>query len=79
MQFQQIAISILTQGGVSGAEAPAPLWAEPWVFGVSMFCILLVLMFVAVSYTNLGNRHDAVEEHSDPHRQHPAKHPGLGH
>lgn len=44
-----------------------------------MFSILLVLMFVAVSYTNLGNRHDAVEEHSDPHRQHPAKHPGLGH
>jgi hypothetical protein len=79
MQFQQIAISILTQGGESGAEAPAPLWAPPIVFGITIFCILLVLMFVAVSYTNLGNRHDAVEEHSDPHRQHPAKHPGLGH
>ncbi|WAH96792.1 hypothetical protein [Arthrobacter sp. MMS18-M83] len=77
MQFQQIAISILAQGGES--EAPAPLWVPPFVFGITIFCILLVLMFVAVSYTNLGNRHDAVDEHSDPHRQHPAKHPGLGH
>ncbi|GAA5197131.1 MULTISPECIES: hypothetical protein [Arthrobacter] len=77
MQFQQIAISILAQGGES--EAPAPLWAPPIVFGITIFSILLVLMFVAVSYTNLGNRHDAVDEHSDPHRQHPAKHPGLGH
>ncbi len=77
MQFQQIAISILAQGGET--EAPAPLLAPPFVIGITMFSILLILMFVAVSYTNLGNRHDAVDEHSDPHRQHPAKHPGLGH
>ncbi|MDQ0030493.1 hypothetical protein [Arthrobacter bambusae] len=77
MQFQQIAISILAQGGE--AEAPAPLLAPPFVIGITMFSILLVLLFIAVSYTNLGNRHDPVEEHSDPHRQHPAKHPGLGH
>ncbi|HKU31361.1 hypothetical protein [Arthrobacter sp. NyZ413] len=78
MQFQQIAISVLAQGG-GESEAPAPLLAPPFVIGGTMFCILLILMFIAVSYTNLGNRHDAVEEHSDPHRQHPAKHPGLGH
>ena len=56
------------------------MWAEPWVFGLSMFAIFVVLMFVTLSYTNLGNRHTAVDEHSDPHRQHPNKHDhGQGH
>ncbi|MGW9412386.1 hypothetical protein [Arthrobacter cupressi] len=79
MQFQQIAVSIAAQGGEGGHEELAPLWAEPWVFGIVMFAILCVLMFVTVSYTNLGNRHEPVDEHSDPHRQHPAKHSGFGH
>ncbi|KIS27290.1 hypothetical protein TV39_12350 [Arthrobacter sp. SPG23] len=67
---------LLQQVGASVAEHEelAPLWAEPWVFGVSIFAIMLVLMFVTLSYSNLGNRHEAVEEHSDPHRQHPNKH-----
>ena len=43
-------------------------------FGVSMFAVLLVLMFITLSYTNLGKRHTAVDEHADPHRQHPNKH-----
>ncbi|MEV7604525.1 hypothetical protein AB0N65_03675 [Paenarthrobacter sp. NPDC089322] len=73
MLFQQIATSIAAQTE-GGHEELAPLWAEPWVFGVVMFALLLVLMFVTLSYTNLGNRHEAVEEHSDPHRQHPNKH-----
>ena len=47
---------------------------------MSIFAIMLVLMFVTLSYSNLGNRHEAVEEHSDPHRQHPNKHDhGQGH
>ena len=71
MQFQQIAVSIAAQGGEGGHEELAPLWAEPWVFGI--------VMFATVSYTNLGNRHEPVDEHSDPHRQHPAKHSGFGH
>jgi hypothetical protein len=63
-----------------GLRKQRPLWAEPWVFGVSIFAIMLVLMFVTLSYSNLGNRHEAVEEHSDPHRQHPNKHDhGQGH
>ena len=50
------------------------------VIGIVMFVILLVLMFITVSYTNLGNRHTATEEHADPHRQHPNKHDhGQGH
>ena len=53
MLLQQIATSV-----AEGEEHElAPLWAEPWVFGVVMFAILLVLMFVTLSYSNLGNRH----------------------
>jgi cytochrome c-type biogenesis protein CcmH/NrfG len=80
MLFQQIATSIAAAAGEAGHEELAPLWAAPWVFGVVMFSILLVLMFVTLSYTNLGNRHEAVDEHADPHRQHPNKHDhGQGH
>jgi hypothetical protein len=73
----QIATTI-AEGGEH--EELAPLWAEPWVFGISIFAILVVMMFVTLSYTNLGNRHSATEEHADPHRQHPNKHDhGQGH
>jgi hypothetical protein len=77
MLFQQIAATV-AEGGEH--EELAPLWAEPWVFGVSIFAILLVMMFITLSYTNLGNRHSVTEEHADPHRQHPNKHDhGQGH
>jgi hypothetical protein len=77
MLFQQIAATV-AEGGEQ--EELAPLWAEPWVFGVSIFGILVVMMFITLSYTNLGNRHSATEEHADPHRQHPNKHDhGQGH
>ncbi|MDP5225678.1 MULTISPECIES: hypothetical protein [Arthrobacter] len=56
------------------AEAPAPLIAPPFVIGGSMFALLLVLLFVCLSFMSLGNRHEAVEEHADPHRQHTNKH-----
>ncbi|MBO1268725.1 hypothetical protein [Arthrobacter cavernae] len=72
MLFQQIATSIAAQ--TEGGHERAPLWAEPWVFFVAMFTILLVLMFVTLSYSNLGKRNEIAEEHSDPHRQHPNKH-----
>ena len=79
MLLQQIATSVAA-AGEAGHEELAPLWAEPWVFGVSMFALFVVLMFVTLSYTNLGNRHSAVDEHADPHRQHPNKHDrGQGH
>lgn len=55
-------------------EAPAPLLMPFWMFGVSIFGILLVLLFIAVSFTNLGNRHLPTDEHADPHRQHTNKH-----
>ena len=39
-----------------------------------MFLVLVVLLLITLSYSNLGRRHGVVEEHSDPHRQHPNKH-----
>ncbi len=76
MLLQQIAMT----AAEGGEHELAPLWAEPWVFGVVIFAILLVMMFVTLSHSNLGNRHSATEEHSDPHRQHPNKHDhGQGH
>ncbi|MEC5179523.1 hypothetical protein [Arthrobacter sp. CG_A4] len=79
MLSQQIA-TIIAVVGEAGQEELAPIWAPPWVFGASIFAILLVMLFVTLSYSNLGKRHAAVEEHADPHRQHPNKHDnGHGH
>ncbi|MDD0858365.1 hypothetical protein NHF46_12505 [Arthrobacter alpinus] len=52
----------------------APLIAPPFVVGGVMLAGLLLLMFVTVSFMNLGNRHAAVPETEDPHRQHTNKH-----
>ncbi|MDO5753816.1 hypothetical protein [Arthrobacter sp.] len=52
----------------------APLIAPPFVIGGTMLAALLLLMFVTVSFMNLGNRHTAVEASEDPHRQHTNKH-----
>lgn len=71
---------MLTQlAGVVLAEAAAheeaaPLIAPPLVIGAVMLCSLLLLMFVCVSFMNLGNRHAAVESSDDPHKQHTNKH-----
>lgn len=55
-------------------EAPAELFMPFWMFGVSIFAILLILMLITVSFANLGNRHEAVEETVDPNKQHTNKH-----
>lgn len=52
----------------------APVIAPPYVVGACMLAALLLLMFVTVSFMNLGNRHEAVAEQDDPHRQHTNKH-----
>jgi hypothetical protein len=75
-----ISTAVIASGEAGGHEDKAPLIAEPWVIGVTMFAVFVVLMFVTMSYTNLGRRHEAIEEHADPHRQHPNKHDrGQGH
>lgn len=58
----------------SEAEEKAPTIAPPFVIGGCMFVFLLILLGITWSYTNLGRRHEAVEEHADPHRQHTNKH-----
>ncbi|RKR29767.1 hypothetical protein [Arthrobacter oryzae] len=73
MLSQQIA-TFVAAAGESGHEELAPLIAPPFVIGGSMFLLLVVLLLITLSYSNLGRRHEVVEEHSDPHRQHPNKH-----
>lgn len=79
MLSQQIA-TFVAAAGESGHEELAPLIAPPFVIGGTMFAILVVLLLITLSYSNLGKRHAVVEEHADPHRQHPNKHDrGQGH
>ena len=79
MLSQQIATIVAAAGG-SGHEELAPLIAPPFVIGGIMFAILMIMLFNTLSYSNLGKRHEVVEEHADPHRQHPNKHDhGQGH
>ena len=51
-------------------ELPMPALA----YGLIVMGILLTLMVVTVSFSNVRNRHEAVEEHLDPHKQHTNKH-----
>lgn len=79
MLSQQIATIVAAAGG-SGHEELAPLIAPPFVIGGVMFAVLMIMLFITLSYSNLGKRHEVVEEHADPHRQHPNKHDhGQGH
>ena len=79
MLSQQIA-TFVAAAGESGHEELAPLIAPPFVIGGTMFAILVVLLMITLSYSKLGRRHVVVEEHADPHRQHPNKHDhGQGH
>lgn len=73
MLSQQIATFVAAAGSAANEEL-APLIAPPFVIGASMFGLLVILMLITLSYSNLGLRHEAVDEHSDPHRQHPNKH-----
>ena len=47
---------------------------SPLTYGLIVMGILLTLMIVTVSFSNVRNRHEAVEEHLDPHKQHTNKH-----
>ncbi|MDQ0734425.1 hypothetical protein [Arthrobacter agilis] len=46
----------------------------PLVYGLIVMGVLLTLMIVTVSFSNVRNRHEAVEEHIDPHKQHANNH-----
>ncbi len=51
-------------------ELPMPTIA----YGLIAMGILLTLMIVTVSFSNVRNRHEAVEEHVDPHKQYANNH-----
>lgn len=66
---------------LAAAEAAGEAHVEtvsPYLVGGAIFTIFLLLMFATIAFRSVGQRHPAVEEHADPHRQHPAKHPGFG-
>ncbi len=64
------AAALLSETVERHSELPMPAIA----YGATIMGILLLLMLITVSFSNLGNRHEAVEEHIDPHRQHPNNH-----
>jgi putative effector of murein hydrolase LrgA (UPF0299 family) len=67
---------ILTAAQVAGeaAEHHVELPMPAVVYAAIIMGFLLLLMFVTISFSSLGHRHEAVAEHVDPHRQHPNKH-----
>ncbi|MGP5726199.1 hypothetical protein ACTXOR_10480 [Arthrobacter rhombi] len=57
----------------SGAEAEsAGNW--PYLIGGGIFAFFLLLLFIAVSFTNVGNRHEGQIEAEDVHKQFSNKH-----
>ncbi|TYC98613.1 hypothetical protein FQ377_09855 [Arthrobacter echini] len=61
---------LATEGMEHHTELPMPALA----YGLIIMGLLLLLMLVTVSFANVRNRHEAVEEHVDPHKQHTNKH-----
>lgn len=53
------------------AEHHVELPVPAWVYGVGIMAVLLLMMVATLAFTNLGNRHEAVEEHIDPHKSFP--------
>ncbi|MGH3651405.1 hypothetical protein [Glutamicibacter sp.] len=55
------------------ASEAASTGMDPHTFAVivggGIFAALMVLLLITVSYTNVGNRHDAKPEPEDTHRQ----------
>ncbi|WP_026818314.1 hypothetical protein [Arthrobacter castelli] len=50
-------------------ELPMPAW----LYGVGIMGVFLLLMLTTVAFTNLGNRHEAHDEHLDPHKTFPVE------
>lgn len=71
----QSAVQVAAATVEGHTELPMPAW----LYGVGIMTILLLLMLVTLAFMNLGNRHEAVEEHTDPHKSFPdEQHHGHG-
>lgn len=62
--------ALLATEAMEHVELPVP----PLVYGLVVMGILLLLLVVTVSFANVRNRHEATEEHVDPHKQHANNH-----
>ncbi len=57
----------------SGAEAEsAGNW--PFIIGGGIFALFVLMLFICVSFTNVGNRHVGQAESPDVHKQFSNKH-----
>lgn len=68
----QLSSAVLAASETAEEHVSIPM--DPIMYGVIIMGILLVLMFATISFTSVGNRHDAPAEHIDPQRQFPNKH-----
>ena len=59
------ALIMASEAASSGLEPHT--WAL--IIGGGIFVALMILLLITVSYTNVGNRHEAKEEEHDIHRQ----------
>ena len=68
--LSQVLDAALVASEAAHVELPVPAWA----IGAGFMAAFLIMMFATSAFTSVGQRHSAVEEHVDPHRQHPNKH-----
>jgi TRAP-type C4-dicarboxylate transport system permease small subunit len=62
--------TLLANEALEHTELPMPAIA----YALIAMGALLTLMIVTLSFSNVRNRHEAVEEHIDPHKQHVNNH-----
>lgn len=56
------------------AEHHTELPMAPVLYSAIIIGALLLLMFFTIAFTSVGKRHEAVPEHTDPHKQYPSNH-----
>jgi protein-S-isoprenylcysteine O-methyltransferase Ste14 len=68
--LSQVLDAALVASEAAHVELPIPAWT----IGAGIMAFFVLLMFATIAFTSVGQRHSAVEEQADPHRQHPNKH-----
>ncbi|THJ67489.1 hypothetical protein E8P82_05175 [Arthrobacter echini] len=70
MLYSLGSVLLTTEVMETHTELPMPALA----YGLIVMGLLLLMMLVTISFANVRNRHEAVQEHTDPHKQHSNKH-----
>ena len=68
----QLSSAVLAASEMAEEHVSIPM--PPFMYGVIIMGVLLLLALATVSFTSLGHRHEATAEHIDPQRQFPNKH-----